>query len=1852
MTLVIASCYAWPLMAQPCTDYPYPIIQPDFEAYCQGTVQDTFIPSFQNPEGLIPVYSLEDCAIVCQNSPVGYTVPNANSTHSFFWEAFGVAIVNPTTGTGPSFSVNWGNVGVGFIRVTETTPDGCSTTVEQCIEITASPDADFTTLPPASSTGLNVCDGSEVQFRDQSQGDVITWVWDFGDGTQSNDPNPSHIFQTNNNTTTTYLVSLTVYNDCGCSDEKTLQVTVDPAAAPVISCVSTVCEGDTADYVVTNAAQCTNATFNWTALGGQVVQVTNNEVRVVWDNPINGEGFLTVDIANCFGLCTSPTTVKVPILTSNRTLTGPDVVCIGDLVQYQLTAQPGSRYSWAGTAQPYFFSEPNDHSIDVRWTAIGTYEICGLISGTSAVATGNLPVCAINNEVYCKEVTVKEPFDITTPVAPTICTSGSMTFCTRPLINNATWIARNANGSINLFSLPLGSCVTIAGNSLPPGTYEVRASTSSTNYCNQSASMFLTILADAPQLSAADLSGPMDICPGSSYDYAATPSSGYYLDWNAIGGTVVGTGNEVTISWDAVPPANGYALEITQQASQNLSCPSTTVFPISVINPVAPTISGPSLVCVDGEVNYAAIGLANITRLEWEISPANQASVVAGQYTTTPTLQFNNTPGVVDLLLHYTVCNVQYTTSQSITLTAAPEVQLTIPSDACLGESIALSASLSFVPGGVVTWNWDFGDGNTASSTGASSTVQHAFSGSGTFPVKVTAMYNGTICSGSSQGNQLINIKPVPLVNITTTNGFNLCPSNPITNLVASVQSVPGTGSVYNYRWLLGGVTQGTTPSLFVNQTGRYILEVEDPLLGCIARDSIDVTSICNPNNCSGTLDFNVPAPSCGPISLQAIASSNYSNFRWSFGDQQVAFGATVTHTYTASGFYNITLAATDINTGQTCTITKQLILTFMPNFAAEFTCPGNAIEVQLLDQTDFLPGTNLNYGWTWPGGGSTLANPIATNLLPGPQVINLFVTDGITTCNISQTINVPLPVEALFIANDPQCEGNVMTFTNQSGPVLTDVVAATWDFGDGSGSNLIDAERTYTHAVSGNTPQVSLTVQDAWGCTDTYTKGVTVNRNALTGNVMVNPAGPACPIPPLQLTATIPAATLNPTYQWSSNDGSILLGSNAQSDPILSTGEYVVEVTDALGCVERSPAETVIVIRPPQARIDGVREACEGDVIELSAFQGNNYSYQWLETLPNGSSWTSFQSRLRISAFPVGVHTFEVILTDNITGCVDTSDVVMVTVHPKPQNLDIITTDSLCTPANLLATVSGPSGVNYVWSNGDVGPSSQANGGGSVEVTAYTPQGCSDNDFIYIGEGPDLTDVATGCYCFPYPVTWLAPQGDGYTYAWYIDGLSNPISTNSYLPIASSGEYCVVVTGPNGCSSKSDPISIDIGASCGVCDLDILPVSIECIGRDDLTGEYLYAFTVDIVNNGSNLAGLTALSLYGTITNLSPSTLPGNGQQTTVTGIFRAPAGLSGPLYIDFQAAGTNGAACAKEWLIEALPSCDPFECDVIWYDPIIKCLSSANGYNYYSVDFSATNFGSTLTGLTFAPCSFPDVSISALPVNLSSFSSSVIPTVMQVRNGIFNDCIQICAYDPTSENGECCWELDLTFPEYCESWEECEWVSVKERSLKCGKPAVDAQGNRRYDFTFDISSYIANGQANVMPWHTQTGDQIDGLQVNVSGNDYTLSGTLIDTPPFSTNEQCFRVFIYDERGDVCWVKICIKRPDCGGGGNDDPSYREEAVVGLNTPLLTFSPNPTSDWINVNIGTASSQAVDLQLLNITGQKLRGFSQVQAGSNLPISLGDLPEGIYLLQAWQNGRLLEQERVVVVRQVFF
>jgi len=114
--------------------------------------------------------------------------------------------------------------GIYLVNLTVTDDDGASDTIQK--QITASnvpPLADFSWSP------LNPTTADTIQFTDLSSdadGSIVSWSWEFGDGSTSTLQNPTHQYADDG----TYNVTLTVTDDDGATDTITKQIVVSNVA--------------------------------------------------------------------------------------------------------------------------------------------------------------------------------------------------------------------------------------------------------------------------------------------------------------------------------------------------------------------------------------------------------------------------------------------------------------------------------------------------------------------------------------------------------------------------------------------------------------------------------------------------------------------------------------------------------------------------------------------------------------------------------------------------------------------------------------------------------------------------------------------------------------------------------------------------------------------------------------------------------------------------------------------------------------------------------------------------------------------------------------------------------------------------------------------------------------------------------------------------------------------------------------------------------------------------------------------------------------------------------------------------------------------------------------------------------------------------------------------------------------------------------------------------------------------------------------------------------------------------------------------------------------------------------------
>ena len=146
---------------------------------------------------------------------------------------------------------------------------------------------------------------------------------------------------------------------------------------PDIECVSTLCEeGDNACYWTT--AGCAGADYLWTVTdaNGNNMSFTGQgtaEICLQWDQGPYGE--VSLQIQNCPDVCDQPTTVQIPIISSEASISGPSVVCVGDAAIYTVPKWMDVVYDWTVVGAQSVDEDGNQVSVVWGNEGVGTLTV-------------------------------------------------------------------------------------------------------------------------------------------------------------------------------------------------------------------------------------------------------------------------------------------------------------------------------------------------------------------------------------------------------------------------------------------------------------------------------------------------------------------------------------------------------------------------------------------------------------------------------------------------------------------------------------------------------------------------------------------------------------------------------------------------------------------------------------------------------------------------------------------------------------------------------------------------------------------------------------------------------------------------------------------------------------------------------------------------------------------------------------------------------------------------------------------------------------------------------------------------------------------------------------------------------------------------------------------------------------------------------------------------------------------------------------------------------------------------------------------------------------------------------------
>jgi len=159
----------------------------------------------------------------------------------------------------------------------------------------------------------NLCLGEATNFINTSIGDdkdVLTWEWNFGDGTSSNAKNPSHAYSQPG----TYTISLTPRTTSGLCDNaltKTVKVRSVPKASFKINNALAANTAVNLTNTSTNFTKNSNTTFQWVINDGGGFRYFAENPTHTFSQP--GNYVITLSVTDTIGGCTSVASKQVTV---------------------------------------------------------------------------------------------------------------------------------------------------------------------------------------------------------------------------------------------------------------------------------------------------------------------------------------------------------------------------------------------------------------------------------------------------------------------------------------------------------------------------------------------------------------------------------------------------------------------------------------------------------------------------------------------------------------------------------------------------------------------------------------------------------------------------------------------------------------------------------------------------------------------------------------------------------------------------------------------------------------------------------------------------------------------------------------------------------------------------------------------------------------------------------------------------------------------------------------------------------------------------------------------------------------------------------------------------------------------------------------------------------------------------------------------------------------------------------------------------------------------------------------------------------------------------------------------------
>ncbi|HRI58091.1 MAG TPA: gliding motility-associated C-terminal domain-containing protein [Saprospiraceae bacterium] len=634
-------------------------------------------------------------------------------------------------------------------------------------------------------------------------------------------------------------------------------------------------------------------------------------------------------------------------------------------------------------------------------------------------------------------------------------------------------------------------------------------------------------------------------------------------------------------------------------------------------------------------------------------------------------------------------------------------------------------------------------------------------------------------------------------------------------------------------------------------------------------------------------LQFSINGTPLGNIFSAPGGTCNWANFfqTWSSGSNGSATICIVNQNTTLGGN---DFALDDLVFAPTClvkdTVTVHVInITAAASPAVSFIpCDGANLT---LSGAGSSTGANITYSWDTPdgnivSGGNTLS-PVVN--AAGTYTISVIFDNGFVTCTKTATVTVAESTNPLAAWITPPapigCGSSTVTLignTNQGA-----FASYQWSTTNG---NIVSGQNSKNAVVNQAGSYTLLVTNTNTGCTATaeVTVGTATNPPVANANAIgtIN-----CLVTTTGLSGAGSTTGANISYAWTTPDGTILSGQNAQNAVAGAGGTYIIGVTNnSNNCTSYDTVMVTADNAAPTLSIQapGILD-CDTDTLTISATAApTGVTAAW--TASGGGSFASGQNTLHPKVLSIGTYT--VTVTNPANGCKSTGSVTVSANYTQPIAAVQPANDLTCQQSSTTLSGSGSStgpkftynwtasaGGNIVTGQNTLSPVVNAAGTYTLLVTdttnactatASVPVSADTNIVVAIANAPDTMTCVVDTVVLN---TNGSSSGASMTYLWTTVNGNFTGATNIPNPVVNApGTYQLLLTNTaNGCSATDLAVVIQNLAAPNV--QVALPDTLTCANptqvihsqNHSLPGSFTYNWLAS--NGGNILSGQDSLN-------------------------------------------------------------------------------------------------------------------------------------------------------------------------------------------------------------------------------------------------------------------------------------------------------------------------------------------------------------------------------------------------------